>query len=255
MRMFPTGMKSFRRQVAAASASLFCAAMAPDPDGAAFLDPPEAIQQIDVEATAQGDPSLRCYFYGDYTFIETQAGSPGTGPTVMVPRKPGGARPPCTASSEAGGLRLKTDNLFLIGRKGPFLFFGETDAQGAEPFFIIHVPDGRSLYADSHRSNGFEAASVTDGTLRFRFARQYDAACSLLKEGAACWKKTMQAGHFSRAIADQAPPLAACAQSYKAAKANTDWGSVIVYDVEMTLTGDGKATVLSRGTVGCLPPD
>ena len=185
---------------------------------------------------------------------ETGTDSPAPGPAFLVAQPGGGPRPSCVAARGEHPVKLDTASFSLMGRRGPFLFFEATDGQGAEDFFVLHAPDGRRVYADSYDPVGttsLKAVAVADGVLRLAYTRAYYGSCSVLKDGSACWRKIATEGHFVRAIASQPPPVAACAAAYRASKAAVSDPSMITYDVDMTLTVDGRAVVLHRGAVGC----
>ena len=161
------------------------------------------------------DPAVgvqRCTYYADLTVRETQTDSPGTGPTYLLPGGAGAKRAACGA----GGRKLDTSEQAFVGRKGGFLFFVPTDANGAEPFEVLAVKDGSKLYDDVMVPEAFKSASVAGEALHLVYTRGYDGGCSLLVGGASCWAKMMKEGKFARAISERAPPLAACRAGYNA---------------------------------------
>ncbi len=219
-----------------------------------LFDRPVAVQKLDAVEGPHPAEAITCTWYADLMIRETGTDSPGTGPAYVVRPGPAGERPVCRAAATGRDVMLGTDNLFLLGRKGPYLVFEETDANGPEPFFVRHLPEGRQIYTDQTGA-GLAAVSLQGDALRLRYERDYAAPCSLLKDGAACWSRAMREGHFARAVASQPPPTD-CAATYKLASGVTsDMASLIVYEVDMTLTPDGRAAVLSRGRVGCQPQD
>ena len=215
-----------------------------------LFDQPVATQDLDAVGGAHAQEAVRCHWFADLMIRETQTDSPGFGPAYVVYPGPGGARPVCRAKPTARDTKLDMQSEALLGRKGAYLVFELTDSFGAEPFFVLHLPDGRQVYTDQTAS-GVEAVAVEGDALRLRYQRGYDAPCSLLTQGVACWRQAMQAGHFARAIASQPPPD--CAAAYKAVpELPASNPSTIVYDVEVRVAPAGRATVVSRGRVGCL---
>ena len=196
------------------------------------------------------DPAVgvqRCTYYPDLTVRETQTDSPGTGPTYLLPGAAGGKRVKCGS----GGRKLNTSEQAFVGRKGGFLFFVPTDANGAEAFEVLLVRDGSKVYDDVMEA--FKSASVSGETLHLVYTRGYDGSCSLLTGGGACWTKMMKEGKFAKAISERAPPVAACQAGYNAngAKDPPTSTSEITYDVDVTIEPGEKAVVNSRGVLGC----
>ena len=229
-----------------------------------LFDQPQAVQDFDPIEGPHPAVALRCHWYGDLMIRETQTDSPGFGPAYVVYGNAGGARPVCRSAPTARDTKLNLQEQTLLGRKGPYVVFEPTDTpSGPEQFIILHLLDGKQVYGDRRsdvavngKAGGISAVALEGSALRINFMRSYDAQCSLITDGAACWAKTMRDGHFARAIASQAPPIPDCVRSYKgAAGVKPSDSSTIVYDVDMTVTPTGKVDVLSRGPVGCLPPD
>ena len=200
------------------------------------------------------DPEVgvqRCTYYADLTVRETQTDSPGTGPTYLLHGGAGAKRAACGP----GGRKLNTSEQAFVGRKGGFLFFVPTDANGAETFEVLSVNDGSKLYDDVMVPEAFKSASVAGGVLHLVYTRGYDGSCSLLTGGAACWTKMMKEGRFAKAISERAPPVAACQAGYNAtgAKEAATSTSEVMYDVDVTIEAGKKAVVNSRGVLGCQP--
>ena len=226
-----------------------------------LFDQPQATQDLDRVDGAHPADAVRCRWYDDLMIRETQTDSPGFGPSYVVHPGPGGARPACRASSSPRDIKLDMAGQALLGRKGPFAIYESTDAPGAEPFVVWDLLEAREVYSDQKSQAptettpaGIHAVTLEGSTLHLRYLRGYDATCSLLKEDASCWTRTMRQGHFARVIAAQPPPIADCRATYKAAGVAASNASTILYDVDMTVTTAGKVTVLSRGPIGCLPP-
>ena len=199
-------------------------------------------------------------FVVDGLIRETQTDSPGFGPSYVVRPSAGGLRPACRAALASRHTKLNMQAQALLGRKGPYAVFEATDAPDAEPFTIWRLSDGQKLYSDQKSLSatttsaaGIEAVGLEGDTLRLRYLRYYDARCSLLTEGAACWARAMREGHFANVVTTQAPPIANCRSVYATAGVAAGFTSAIVYVVEITVTIAGKVTVLSRGPIGCLP--
>ncbi len=235
------------------------AAAEPMPEEKLF-DVPSANQELDATAGPHPAEALRCHWYADLMIRETATDSPGMGPSYVVHPGSRGARPVCRAAPGAGDIKLDVESQTLLGRKGSYVVYQSTDAPGAEPFVVLHLSDGHQVYTDQKSAlptktsaAGLHAVTVEGDALHLRYLRAYDATCSLLKDGDACWSKAMKEGRFSRAIAAQSPPIADCRAAYKGSAEAASYPSTIVYDVDMTVTPDGKVSVRSRGPLGCLP--
>jgi hypothetical protein len=238
-------------------ASITCACpawAAPDsgtPPG--LFDPPQAVTRIEGPNLTAAQ-SFECTWYSDFMLRETETDSPGRGQSYFVQQPANGVPRACPGAHNSSDIPLDRGDTAFMGRKGKFLFYEATDAPSAEPFSIWHVPDGRRIYSDSmNATSGLKAISLVGEVLHLTYVRAYAANCSLLKDSASCWARSMKAGHFARAIAAQPPPVNACALSYRTVQAPANDQSIILYTVEMVLTPDGKTTVLSRGQTGCEP--
>ncbi len=195
----------------------------------------------------------RCTYYTDLTVRETGTDSPGTGPTFIMPPPADTKRLSCPRS---GGRRIDLQSQDFVGRKGGFLFFVPTDANGPESFEVLALKDGAKLYEDSMVPDAFKSASISSGgQLHLIYTRAYEGACSLLQNSAGCWAKMMKEGRFGKAISQQAPPVKACQASYADPKAKAPLSdpSMLTYDVDITIEAGKKTVVNSRGTLGCEP--
>ncbi len=213
-----------------------------------LFDAPERVQPHD---TTGNGPSFGCTWYADLLVRETDIQGPNWGASYIVHRQPGAPPPPCATTRAAGDVKAFDSEMIYEGRRGDFLYFAATDGPDPRPFAIVRARDGKQLYTDAAGES--KSMSVAGGVLHLTYDRAYGMGCSLPKDGAACWAKAMKAGHFARAIASQPPPIAACAGPYRLGNDKPDDASTLIYAVDMTLTADGHATVLSRGALRCQP--
>jgi hypothetical protein len=191
-------------------ASITCACpawAAPDsgtPPG--LFDPPQAVTRIEGPNLTAAQ-SFECTWYSDFMLRETETDSPGRGQSYFVQQPANGVPRACPGAHNSSDIPLDRGDTAFMGRKGKFLFYEATDAPSAEPFSIWHVPDGRRIYSDSmNATSGLKAISLVGEVLHLTYVRAYAANCSLLKDSASCWARSMKAGHFARAVAAQ-PPL------------------------------------------------
>ncbi|HEY2177980.1 MAG TPA: hypothetical protein VGH15_05305 [Caulobacteraceae bacterium] len=207
-----------------------------------------------MKPKSQADPAgqITCTYWADLMVRESGTDTPDPDDAVLVPLSPGQARPACTARRIAGSVALETEGYALDGRKGRFLIWFASDPNGAMAFKVIDARGGRILFEDgvSPALGQSGVASLGPGVLRLRYRRGYNAACSIMKDGRACWSKLVAQGKVSPAL----PPLdrTACKVAYKGVAA--DDPSVILYDVEATIDASGGQSHISpRGPAACLP--
>ena len=218
-----------------------------------FFDKPEGV--VATEATDGPHPqvAMRCTYFADTVIRETQTDSPGFGPAFVMTHQAGSPRPACSASTGLRETKIPVQNQALVGRKGGFLFFSSTEAPASEPFEIIRMRDGKSLYTDTRQAEHMKSVIADGDTLRLTYVRAVDAPCSIPQDGVVCWARTVKQSKFVRAIASQPAPIDACAASYRSSKTPTTDPSMITYDVSLIIAGDEKPTILSRGSIGCEP--
>ncbi len=166
-----------------------------------------------------------------------------------------GANPPCTAKPVPGEIPLETSALALAGRKESALFFLAMSSNGAEPFVVIDATSGRIVLKDGTESvqgrMGIQSAAFENGGLRLRYRRAFNAPCSILQNAAGCWAQMVKAGLLPQDMAQQVPSPQICNAAYQKAKAPRDNPSIVLYQTEIMVFGDGKTQTLSRGPVAC----
>jgi hypothetical protein len=214
---------------------------------ASLFDPPVAVQQIPPKSDDDALGELTCFWYRDFMVLAAGTDSPAPRPARIV----AGARPACNAKPTAREITLDTENFSFIGRKGPFLFFGETDANGAVAFKIIDTRSGGIIYTDGFLAipEPFRSVRIENGGLHIRYTRGLNAPCSIVKGATGCWSQLVTEGKIPPEMAQTVPSPQVCAVSYKDTPA--DDPSIIIYDVEVTIDEAGKARMLSHGPVKC----
>jgi hypothetical protein len=221
-------------------------ASAQQPAGSPF-DKPIAVQKLPPKPG--GDPyEIVCTTYSGFMVRERRDG-PSSQDAAIVR----GSRPVCDARKVPGEIVLKTSDKYLIGRKGPFLIFSEMDPHGAVPFVIVDAGSGRIIFKDATVGNpDFRSAALEKGVLRLRYARGFNAPCSILQDAKGCWAKLVAAGMIPAAMAREVPSPRICDAAYKAMSgAPADAPSIVSYDVDMRVTAKGTTQFLSRGAVHC----
>lgn len=219
-----------------------------------MFDPPLRQQVVPAPTGADGSAALTCTYYADVMVLETGSDSPDPGPAYVVPVLRG-APPACLARASAHATAMKTDGYGLEGRKSGFLIFSQVgDVPSSPGMLVVHLPDGRTIYSDTvveHGLSNVRDIALQGDDLHIAYTRSVNGECSLPKDGAACWASLTKAGHLSRAVASQPPPVAACTAAYRKAKLPIGSASVLIYDVAIQLTSAGHATVLNRGPLSC----
>lgn len=234
------------------AAVFVCAVTASAQDGttreAALFDRP--VSKKVVPAKLESDPSgeTTCTYFPDLMIKEIGTDSPTPDDAIIVRT----ASALCSRPAVADGVTLATKSHSFIGKKGPFLFFGATDPNGAVPFMIIEAASGKIIYNDGKIDPGFRSVEIESGKVHIRFRRAFNASCSILKDGASCWSRLLGEGKIPRAMAQSQPTPQACVASYSKSQAQPSVPSMIVYDVDMTLEINGKSQILSRGQPSCL---
>jgi hypothetical protein len=214
------------------------------------LDAPLALREVKPKSAADAGGQITCTYYADLMVRETGTDSPEPAAAALIPLTPGRPRPSCNARTISGAIAVKTEGYALDGRKGPFLIWFVSDPNGAMPFMVMNARNGRIVFEDGVSPAVGQRSLVTlrRGGMRLRYTRGYNATCSIMRDGRACWSKLVAGGAVSPALS----PLdrVACKAAYNGVA--SDDPSVIVYDVEASVDSSGKTKVSPRGAAGCL---
>jgi hypothetical protein len=249
-------MAGFRNMVLSLAMLLTCTiAEAAGRDGwpPRFFDPPAKIQTVKASSGARPSPEVICTFYADLMVRETGTDSPAPEAALMVPIVNPSRRPPCDRRVPAGRIRLDTTNFGLVGRSGPYLFFEASDPNGAVPFSILDAVTGHVLVRDSTKEGKIQVLETQGGALHLSYTRGVNAACSILQDDAACWANMVRDGSIPAEVGASPSPKTACAVTYLKGKTPPDDPSLVFYDVELTLKGEGPAQMRRKGPIGCEP--
>jgi hypothetical protein len=233
------------------NAWLFAAALMLLAGGAHAAQFDRAVSVTKVPPKSADDPAgqITCTFYRDLMVRESGTDTPDPNDAVLVR----GKAPRCDTTHRADDIELKTEGFSLLDRKGPFLFFGATDPNGAIPFKVIDL-SGRVIFEDGTPADrGIQSVVVENGALHMRYRRGFNASCSLMQNAANCWSKLVAEGKLPQDMAQPVSSSTLCAASYKADKAPADDPSIVMYDVEIRIDPAGQAHVLSHGAVSCAP--
>ena len=211
-----------------------------------------------MKAKSADDPigEIICTSYADLMIRETGTDTPDPNAASLVRLPAGAKRPVCGRTVAPGSLPLKTEGQSLLGRKGGFLVFGDTDPNGAVSFQVIAASDGRQLFTDAKADNGFTAVGLKDGALHLVYRRGFNASCSMVKDAATCWASLVSQGAIPPDMAKSPPAAKACAAAYakdQPRPAPADDPTIITYALDLTVDASGKVSVNSRGAAGCEP--
>ncbi len=218
-----------------------------------LFDRPVTVKTVPPKSANDETGELMCTYYRDFMVRETGTDSPAPGPAAIIPVPDAARRPACTAAHAAQEIPLKTEQYFLLGRKGPFLFFDEADPNGAQRFMILDASTGGTLYADGRIFEGLKSVALEAATLHVRFIRAFNGSCSVLKDAPGCWPHLVQEGKIPAQLAQSAPPVQVCAASYAREKVPADDPNVISYGIDITLDRAGNTKIHSIGPIGCEP--
>jgi hypothetical protein len=220
---------------------------------ASLFDIPVATKIIPGKPSPNQGDEITCTYYDDFMIREVGTDSAAPDAASIIPVSVGSSRPACGMTHGASEIRLKSAYYSLVGRKGPFLLFSETDPNGVIGFIVIYANVGNVIYTDSMDNEMIKAVAIENGLLRLRFTRGVNGSCSLIKDANVCWAKMATEGKIPRGVMKRQPPIQACINAYHQTSTPTDDPSIVFYDVDMTLSTAGKTNVISRGTVECSP--
>jgi hypothetical protein len=256
-------MKPLNRKTALAPAvlvalSLASAAHARDAGDreTALFEHPARVQTVKAKSVDDPIGEITCTIYADLMIRETGTDTPDPGAASLVRIPAGAKRPVCGHAAAPGGIALKTDGQSLLGRKGGFLVFGDTDPNGAVSFQVIAASDGRQLFTDAKADNGFTAVGLRNGALHLVYRRGFNASCSMVKNAASCWADLVRQGAIPPDMAKSPPAAKACAAAYaedQPRPAPADDPTIITYALDLTVDASGKVSVTSHGTATCEP--
>ena len=175
------------------------------------------------------------------------------GPTAERAALVRSANPPCNANKLAGDLTLDTPDMAFSGRKGGALFFFHMNSHGTFAVYSDRRADRQTSCSTTgppatpgfslHPLNRVACACATGvrSTPPAPSCRQ-DAGRSLVKEGL-----------VPQDMAQQVPSPQICSATYRKEKSPNDNPSIVLYQTDIVVFGDGKTQVLARGPVGCEP--
>jgi hypothetical protein len=187
---------------------------------------------------------------------ETGTDTPDPGAASLVRIAAGAKRPVCGHDAAPGNIPLKTDGQSLLGRKGGFLVFSDTDPNGAVSFQVLAAADGHQIFTDARTEKGFTAVGLKAGVLHLVYRRGFNASCSMVKDAATCWGSLVSQGAIPPEMAKSPPAAKACAAAYakdQPRPAPADDPTIITYALDITVDASGKVKVNSHGAAACEP--
>jgi hypothetical protein len=223
---------------------------------AALFEHPARVQTVKAKSADDPTGEITCTTYADLMIRETGTDTPDPGAASLVRIAAGAKRPVCGRTPPPGSAPLKTEGQSLLGRKGGFLVFGDTDPNGAVSFQVLAASNGRRIFTDAKTDNGFTAVGLKDGALHLVYRRGFNASCSLVKNAASCWVSLVRQGAIPPEMAKSPPAAKACAAAYakdQPRPAPADDPSIVTYALDITLDASGKVKVNSHGAAACEP--
>ncbi len=229
-------------------------------------------------AKGAAQTKLTCSYYAHFMVKEVDEGEVGAAQLSIVP---GDAthKPVCQRKNVAGEKIVKADDWggYLKGVKGDDVFFDAEDGVNGALGFAVFDSTAKKLFEDS-ALGGFHSLALDGATLTMRYQRSVAGACSVMKDGPACWAKIAAATHVAaspapdcaagylkaktemakgRCDADKTPTPACIAAALKELDAQR-WNespSVIEYEAQ-TILAAGHATTTALGpALTCHPAD
>ena len=220
---------------------------APQPRAGLQYDKPSNVRKIPPKPGSTDSQEVTCTYFPDFMIRVVS-----DGPTAERAALVRSANPPCNANKLAGDLTLDTPDMAFSGRKGGALFFFHMSSHGTSPFTVIDAQTGNVVLNDGTTGDaGIQSASFEQGGLRLRYRRSANATCSIMQAG--CWARLVKEGLVPQDMAQQVPSPQICGASYRKGKSPNDNPSIVLYQSDILVFGDGKTQVLARGPVGCEP--
>ncbi len=213
-----------------------------------LFDKPASVRKVPPPKPNEDSTEVQCTYYSDFMIRVVM-----DGPTAEKAGLVRAANAPCSAKKLPGEITLDTDNMSLVGRKGPALLFSAMDSNGSEPFVVIDAQSGKILLKDGTIGGpvpGIQTLAFEQGGLRLRYRRAFNAPCSILQNAAGCWARLVKEGLLPRDMAQQVPAPQICDAAYKKMKAPRDNPSIVIYQTEI-IVFSAATQVVSRGPVGC----
>ncbi len=221
----------------------------------ALFDHPAHVQTVKPKSVDDPVGEIVCTTYADLMIRETGTDTPDPGGASLV-RIAGARRPVCGHAAAPGSVPLKTEGQSLLGRKGGFLVFSDTDPNGAVAFQLIAASNGRPIFTDAKTDKGFTAVGLTGGALHLVYRHGFNASCSMVKDAAACWASLVKQGAIPPEMAKSPPAAKACAAAYandQPRPAPADDPTIITYALDLTVDAAGKVKVNAHGAPACEP--
>lgn len=230
------------------------------PAGASTFDKPQRVQVIKLPPepeNPQSTPTRSCTYYPGFLVKEIDLGEVGAAELTIT--QVHGTPPQCTTKI-AGERKIAAETWsgYFKGAKGDFVFFdGEDGWNDGMPFAVLSATTGHKLFEDTRKGDGYAAIDLEEGALVLRYRRVWQAPCSLMADGDACWKKITAETSLPN------PPRPDCSAAYQAEMARTPkfakdipaLHTVIAYNAEAHYSG-GRLTIAPReGKVQCWLPD
>jgi hypothetical protein len=221
------------------------------------FDAPLQVRHVRLPPDPQ-NPNVKrqvsCFYYRSIVVKQVDHGEVGAERLALLPVLSGNATP-CRAMRETNEYVVPADSWsgYFKGVRAEYAFFDAADGtNGGVGFMVMRVYGRRKLFEDTAQ-HGIESMDIQEGTLRFRYQRVFAADCSVLSAGSACRERLIQDTGVSAAS------LSICPQGYKAEKQRTVAGhevpTVIVYEVEVSLTDEGPVISRRGDALACHPAD
>lgn len=207
-------------------------------------------------ANTAAKAELSCFVYPGFMVKQIDRGEKGAAQLSMLPFS-GASTPECKEANVSGEKVIEEKDWtgYFKGVKGSYVFFDADDGvNGGLGFAIYNGTSGAKLFDDS--TSALHSIAITPSALTLRYARVYSAECSLVEHADQCWQTVVQATGVSQ-------PRPDCATSYKegqlASKITAEQmasdPSVLEYEVEATIGGDGAKIVPLPGKITCYPAE
>jgi hypothetical protein len=205
--------------IAALLAVLAIPALAANTD--APFDRPIHVRRI-ATGRSESDPrqqnELRCFTYAHFMIKEIDHREVADQQVSLLPVV-AGAEPPCQTANRADERVFPPGRLgyAFLGVKQDYVFLSDGEVfNGGIAFAVYRGPSQAPVFEDTvliqDTPRPFQAIEVNGDTLRLRYTRLQDSACSLFADGQPCWDR------FAAAAGIPPGPAPDCGAAYRAAR-------------------------------------
>ncbi len=246
------------------------------------FDAPLKTRHVELKADPRNPQAKRrvsCFYYRSVVVKEVDLGEVGAERLALLPVLAGNATP-CRDTKETYEYEISADRWsgYFRGVKADYAFFDAPDGtNGGLGFMVLRLVDRKPLFEDVAQ-HGIQAIEALDRSLKLRYQRVYQGKCSAINDGAGCRAALSQetgvaeaslsgcAGGYATAKQAMAKGRCAAQSSRQRNCLSTElslldqqhWNeapTVLVYEVEVTLSSEVPVIARRSDALACRPSD